>query len=163
MPGIKSLGRLEKMIERLVRQLDLTGTTISGNKLKIETIQAAKVLTASDSGKIFQVNNSAASITLPATPEQGMHFKFVNFADGITVIGGLIFGSALLLQDGGDTAVHFETAAANNKISLNGSTTGGTAIGDFVEMTCLDADADSWYVRVVAAATGTEATPFSTV
>ena len=60
--------------------------------------------------------------------------------------------------DAGDTIVAFETAAASDTITMNGTTTGGL-VGDRILLK--DIAAGFWQVQVIGAATGTEATPFS--
>ena len=67
-------------------------------------------------------------------------------------------GAAIVANDGGATASIFETAATDDTITFNGSTTGGIA-GATVELQ--DVATGFWSVRVIGAATGTEATPFS--
>ena len=70
----------------------------------------------------------------------------------------VMVGNAILAQDAGDTAVMFEAAASSDTITLNGTTTGGL-LGARVSV--VDIASGIWFVDVVSAATGTEATPFS--
>ena len=67
-------------------------------------------------------------------------------------------GTAIILQDAADTASAFETAATDDTVTWNGTTTGGIK-GDSCEL--IDIASGLWWVRVMASATGTEATPFS--
>jgi hypothetical protein len=67
-------------------------------------------------------------------------------------------GTAFLSQDAADTPVTFDAAATSDTITLNGTTTGGL-FGAEVE--CEDVATNLWHVRVISAATGVEATPFS--
>ena len=64
----------------------------------------------------------------------------------------------LLVRRRCPVVVVFETAADSDTITLNGTTTGGL-VGADVEL--IDIAADTWFVNVRTAATGTEATPFS--
>lgn len=67
-------------------------------------------------------------------------------------------GVAVVAQDAGDTAVAFEAGATADTITMNGSTLGGL-LGDRIILT--DVATNLWSVNIIAAATGTEATPFS--
>jgi hypothetical protein len=68
-------------------------------------------------------------------------------------------GHILSLQDSADTVVGWETAATSDTITLNGTTTGGVSIGDWIEL--VDIAADQWTVTGITTSSGTEATPFS--
>jgi hypothetical protein len=78
----------------------------------------------------------------------------------ITVGSGadVMAGVAIVANDGGASASIFETAADSDTITFDGSTTGGIR-GATVELQ--DVAAGLWSVRIVGAATGSEATPFS--
>jgi hypothetical protein len=67
-------------------------------------------------------------------------------------------GVAIVANDSDATASIFETASTSDTITFDGSTTGGI-LGATVELQ--DVATNLWSVRVVGAATGTEATPFS--
>lgn len=102
--------------------------------------------------------------TLPAATGSGNRYRFVvnTTKTGdlvIQVVGDDIMkGTATLLADGGDTVVAFATAADSDTVTLDGTTTGGIA-GAEVEL--IDIKANTWFVRVLSDASGTEATPFS--
>lgn len=110
--------------------------------------------------------NRAGGITatLPAATGSGARYKFIvgtTFTSNgiIQVVGNdIMTGLAIVAQDGGDTSVLFETAVDSDTITFNGTTTGGLKGAD-VEL--IDIAADTWWVNVRTAATGTEATPFS--
>lgn len=119
-------------------------------------------------GKTILMDQAAGStITLPASTGSGAKYRFlqsvvptsnnniVRVANGTDVMRGF----AMTLQDGGDTAVFFETASTSDTITLNRTTTGGTQIGELIEVE--DILAGFFAVRVFNIATGTEATPFS--
>ena len=67
-------------------------------------------------------------------------------------------GVAIVANDSDATASIFETTSTSDTITFDGSTTGGI-LGATVELQ--DVATNLWSVRVVGAATGTEATPFS--
>jgi hypothetical protein len=118
-------------------------------------------------GAVILANRAAGTtFTLPAATGSGAFFKIVL---GVTVTSNstivqvanstdVMTGTATNAADGGDTLVAFETAAASDTITLNGTTTGGTK-GD--QITLEDVASGLWSVAVRGAATGTEATPFS--
>ncbi len=68
-------------------------------------------------------------------------------------------GHLVALQDAADTTVAFETAATSDTITLNGTTTGGVSIGDFIQL--WDVAAAQWAVNGTVTGSGIEATPFS--
>lgn len=143
----------------LNRAADLTGRIVSATAATLAVTEAAH------EGRIVTLNRAAGiTATLPAATGGGGRYRFLvgtTFTGNgiIQVVGNDIMqGRALVAQDGGDTAVLFETAADSDTITLNGTTTGGL-IGAEVEL--IDMAADTWFVKVYTAATGTEATPFS--
>ena len=78
---------------------------------QVETVNAAKTLTAEDSGKIFlcsDASGGAYQITLPtaATAEEGMWFRFVNTAvtpaNSITIAAGSAIIAGPAKDVGGD-------------------------------------------------------------
>ena len=70
----------------------------------------------------------------------------------------VMVGGALLIDDTSDNVVGFETVAASDTITLNGSTTGGVT---FSKIVCTALSATQWKVDVESGCTGTPATPFS--
>lgn len=113
--------------------------------------------------------NRAAGITatLPAASGSGNEYRFIvgttvtSNSDIIKVANAtdVMCGYALLGQDAADTSVFFEVGATDDTITLNGTTTGGAAIGDWIEVE--DISATGWAVRGMVTQSGTEATPFS--
>ena len=93
--------------------------------------------------------------------------KFTIFSD-TTKTGSLIVqvanatdvmsGRAIFVDDTSDNAVGFNTAAASDTITLNGTTTGGVA-PSIIE--CVALATGKWAVSVSSANTSTPATPFS--
>lgn len=147
------------------------GTTHFGRILESDrrTNVTAATLTITNethAGQIITLNRAAGiTVTLPAATGSGARYRFIV---GTTFTGSGIIqvasssdtmvGNAIVLQDGGDTMAGFEAGATADTITLNGTTTGGLA-GAEVEV--IDIASTLFFVRVVTAATGTEATPFS--
>lgn len=130
------------------------------------TASTLAVTAAAHDGRVVTLNRAAGiAVTLPAATGSGLKLHFVigtavtSNSTTIKVTGDdTMTGNAILGQDSADTAVLFEAGATADTVTLNGSTTGGLK-GDSVEL--IDIAADLWWVRVMGAATGTEATPFS--
>ena len=78
----------------------------------------------------------------------------VQVANSTDVMSGGVF----LIDDSSDNVVGFETVAASDTITLNGSTTGGVT---FAKVTCTAISSTQWKVDVESGCTGTPATPFS--
>jgi hypothetical protein len=144
-----------------------TAGFISGSdSLVTLTGATATVTSAEHSGRTVLLDRAAGqALTLPAATGSGNKYMFfvkttiTSNATTIKVVGNdTMAGLAIVANDGGDTASIFETAADSDTISFNGTTTGGI-LGATVELQ--DVAADLWFVRVIGAATGTEATPFS--
>ena len=70
----------------------------------------------------------------------------------------VMVGSAILIDDTSDNVVGFETVAASDTITLNGTTTGGVT---FSRIVCTAISSTQWKVEVTSACTTTPATPFS--
>lgn len=119
-------------------------------------------------GGMVLVLDRAAGVTatLPPATGSGARYEFL-VATTVTSNGYIVrvanaadtmAGVALVAQDGGDTIVAFEAGATADTVTLNGTTTGGLA---GARVLLVDMKANLWWVKVVTAATGTEATPFS--
>jgi len=130
------------------------------------TAATLAVTAANHDGKIVTLNRAAGiTATLPAASGSGARFRFIvgtTFTgNGIVQVANAsdtMCGNALVLQDGGDTAVAFEADATADTITFNGTTTGGLK---GAEIEVIDIAANLFFVNVRTAATGTEATPFS--
>lgn len=129
---------------------------------------ATYTLTAEgNSGTTINLNRAAGiTCTLPASDGKGSLFEFfvgttVTSNSNIIKVANstdVMAGAAIVAQDGGDTAVIFETASTSDTITLNGSTTGGIR-GDRIILK--DVAVGVWSVNIVMSGTGTEASPFS--
>lgn len=118
------------------------------------------------SGRTVVLDAAAGiAVTLPAATGSGNTYKMfiattiTSNSTTIKVVGDdTMAGVAIVANDTDNSASIFETAADSDTITFNGGTTGGVK-GATVELQ--DVAADLWSVRVVGAATDTEATPFS--
>lgn len=109
---------------------------------------------------------AARTHTLPAATGSGARFRFyvgaVNASNHIIKVTGddTMDGHIFVASDNAaNAALAFETAADSDTITLNGTTSGGAAIGDWVEL--VDIATDQWAVSGMVTETGTEVTPFS--
>jgi len=134
----------------------------------VNTVTASTTLTADGYAGTTIVLNAAAglTLTLPDATGSGCSFEVIvgttvtsnSYLIKVPDANNTMVGNALLAQDAGDSAVMFEAGATADTITMNGTTTGGLA-GTRVRL--IDIAADKWFVDMVGAATGTEATPFS--
>lgn len=145
--------------------LEISRAADASTRIVNATAATLAVTEAAHDNKVITLNRAAGiTATLPAATGSGIKLRFIvgtTFTgNGIIQVTGddVMAGLALVAQDGGDTSVTFETAADSDTITLNGTTTGGLKGAD-VEL--IDIAADTWFVNVRTAATGTEATPFS--
>jgi hypothetical protein len=109
---------------------------------------------------------SARTFTLPAATGSGAKFKFMvkdvntsNYLIKVASSSDTMQGTVQVLGDDAAALGGFTAGATADTITLNGTTTGGVAEGDWVEL--LDAEANKWFVTGILTASGAEATPFS--
>lgn len=131
------------------------------------TLSVSTTLNArSHSGKNIILSGAgvARTHTLPRSTGSGRKFKF--YVGAVNTTGGYIIKSSngLDVMKGSvifaATAVgSFTAAATSDTFTFNGTTTGGVAVGDWVEFT--DLLPNTWAVTGMATASGTLATPFS--
>lgn len=136
---------------------------------RIATLTASTTITQEsyDSKTILMgASGAALTFTLPAALGTGAKFKFMvsvvntsNYLVKVANATDTMDGKVISLQDAADTLVGWETAADSDTITLNGTTTGGVSIGDYVELE--DIASGQWAVSGVTTSSGTEATPFS--
>jgi hypothetical protein len=77
---------------------------------------------------------------------------------GTMLFKGMIVGQSAT-DSATDAARTWVPGATDDTITLNGTTTGGKDIGNWIEFT--DCSATMWAVRGFITASGSEATPFS--
>lgn len=116
---------------------------------------------------LLTATGAARTQTLPAATGTGDRYLFivgavntsnhiVNVTTDDVMYGNIITNS---VGDTPDLAQPWPTAVDSDTVTLNGTTTGGAAVGDFIE--CIDIATDKWMIRGVTTSSGTEATPFS--
>jgi hypothetical protein len=106
------------------------------------------------------------TVTLPAASGSGNVYKFFvkttitsnNYVIQVASSDDTMSGIAVVANDTNDEASIFETLAASDTITLDGSTTGGI-LGGMVELQ--DLYSGKYLVKIHQSATGSEATPFS--
>jgi hypothetical protein len=137
---------------------------------RLVKLSATTTLTvASSDGKRLLLDDDGGdtlvTVTLPAATGTGAIMDFtvgvvntsnyvIKVADASDTIDGVILSHSSALAP-----IGYETAADSDTITLNGTTTGGAAIGDWIELS--DISLNQWAVRGLTTANGTEATPFS--
>lgn len=111
----------------------------------------------------------ARTFTLPAATGGGGKYRFVvgevNTSNYLikAVAGTQLFKGMIIGQSATDSATDaprtWTAGATDDTITLNGTTTGGVKLGDFIEFE--DVAATMWAVRGFITQSGAEATPFS--
>ena len=132
----------------------------------------ASITSAAHAGRTLLMGevggNAAATFTLPAATGTGSIFKFVvsvvntsNYLIQVADATDTIDGQIVITDADGTAATSFVTAATSDTITLNGSTSGGGAIGDYVEV--IDIASNQYAVNgmVTCAAGSNIATMFS--
>ena len=157
MPGIKSLGRLEKMVESLAREIAWGGTTtFKGQKRVTETLSTVgtvsaptKTLTAADSGMTLFADISTVSIVVQLpTPVAGLHYKMILNAasdnegtkdllvhtgsNAVNIGGNLMVAGAIVEVTDGTSALGIDSSA------------GAATMGDYLIFEC---DGTDWFVQ----------------
>jgi len=149
------LARVSDVSARLV--------TLTGNTTLTVATHEGKTLLLGEVG-----GNALLTVTLPAATGSGAIYKFIvsvvntsNYvidgdANGADFVGNIFTNST---TDTPDLTQGWPSGAANDLITLNGTTTGGQAIGDWV--TVQDILTNEYFVTGLTSTSGTEATPFS--
>mgnify|MGYP003625747053 CR=1 FL=1 len=157
----------------------LTGALTTASVTKgLVSITATDAITAAEhAGRTLVLNaadadSTAVTLTLPAATGTGNVYHFIvgvvsamTAAYKIQVVGDDTIDGFIIAAN--DVAAHasnnslnvWKTVAASDTITLNGTTTGGVAIGDWICLT--DIAADQWAVDALLNQSGTEATPFT--
>jgi len=153
------------------------GTTdLSGSFIRdlVTLTEDTTITNAAHAGRVLLMGevggDASATFTLPAATGTGAEFKFIvsvvntsNYVIQVADATDTIDGSVVVTNDSsaGGTAslISWPTVAASDTITLNGTTTGGVNIGDYVLLT--DIATNQYTVSGLLNASGTEATPFS--
>ena len=151
--------------------LDVNGSFRTGLVTLTET---GAITAATHAGRILLMGedggNAQAVFTLPAATGTGNVYKFVvsvvntsNYVIQVSNNMQVLRGQVVTLNDsaagGVDSTISWPTEAQSDTITLNGTTTGGVSIGDYVEL--IDISSNIYAVNGLLRASGTEATPFS--
>jgi hypothetical protein len=111
---------------------------------------------------------AAATFTLPTATGTGSVFKFVvsvintsNYLIKVADATDTIDGQIVITDADGTAASSMVTASASDTITLNGTTTGGGAIGDYVEVIDIASNQYAVSGMVTCAAGSNPATMFS--
>ena len=169
--GTKRVGlaRVEALIENLKRNLNLSGSTLVGQKQSVETLSAdGDALTAADSGKLFLLDaadeTASTDFTLPQldTDHIGVTYKFAvtdptdgaftittgdtTDTSGDMFIGGLVLAAAQVSStSNGANGRSVAPGSDNNKITLDGNLDdSGCEPGTVI--TCTAVSATQWLV-----------------
>ena len=136
----------------------------------VTLVATGSITAATHAGKTLLMGevggDAAATFTLPAATGSGAEYRFIvsvvntsNYVIQVANANDTIDGSVTLHQDSAATVASFNTVAASDTITLDGTTTGGVSIGD--ELTLVDMATNQYSVKGILTASGTEATPFS--
>lgn len=149
--------------------INLSGLTATAAELNRNNTTSAREILAGATLTVTQALHdgktiampAACAVTLPASTGSGSRFKFYQKIAAtvvtITATAADMYGVAWVLSDN-SAAVLGYNAAGSTTITFDGSTKGGIK-GATVEIE--DVATNLLLVRVMSAATGTEATPFS--
>jgi len=142
------------------------------NNIVVEAGTDLTVTKALHSGKTIVMANADSpdpetTFTLPASIGQGDKYTFVvgvvNLANYVikVVSTDIMQGQVTTISTGDspDLTQGWPTASDSDTITLDGTTTGGVAIGDVIEVE--DILVGTWKVLGFTTTSGTEATPFS--
>ena len=140
---------------------------ISGSGSVVTLSSDTTLTSASHAGRVMLLDKTdGLTVTLPAASGSGNVYKFFvkttitsnNYVIQVASSDDTMSGIAVVANDSDNTASVFETLAASDTITLDGSTTGGI-LGGMVELQ--DLYSGKYLVKIHQSATGSEATPFS--
>lgn len=150
--------------EELNRVADASGRVV------VASASTLTVTEADHDGKTILLSRSGGiAVALPAATGSGMRLRFVvgvvsttgyviSSVVGTDLMEGVIIGASTT-DSATDAARTWLSGATDDTITLNGTTKGGVAVGDWVELE--DLSATGWFVRGMVTQSGSEATPFS--
>lgn len=148
------------------------GIDASGGAVKFKRNVLASsgntTMTSAMSGSVMLIDGASTDYVLPAigTGDVGMSFDFVStiISTGTqTITAGdadLLTGSIAIIDVGAVGSDIFSPDVSDDLIiTLNGTTTGGVAVGSWCRLTAISST--RWFVEGVFNGSGTLATPFS--
>jgi len=124
-------------------------------------------MTSAMSGSVMLLDGAGTDYTLPAigAGDIGMTFLFVatiiSTSQSITAGAGDLLTGGVVIADVGAAGTDFFAPDVSDDLvlTMNGTTTGGVAVGSWVQYTAISAT--RWFVQGVLCGSGTLATPFS--
>ena len=139
--------------------------TLTADATISQSAHAGRILLMGEVG-----GDASATFTLPAATGSGDEYKFIvsvvntsNYKIQVADATDTIDGSVVVTNDSTDggtaSLISWPTVAASDTITLDGTTTGGVNIGDYLLLT--DIATNQYTVSGLLNASGTEATPFS--
>jgi hypothetical protein len=153
-------------VAEINRAADVSGrvVTLTATTVITEALHEGKTLLMKEAG-----GNALCTFTLPAATGGGARYRFVvgevntsNYVIasvvGTDLMEGIIIGASTT-DSATDAARTWLSGASDDTVLLNGTTTGGAALGDWVEFE--DLTSTGWYVRGMVTQSGAEATPFA--
>jgi hypothetical protein len=159
--GIKISGT--DVTAALARAVDLSSREVDAAAATLAVTAAAH------EGRTVLLDRAAGvTATLPAATGSGGKYRFVvktvptsnqhkvQVANASDIIQGTL---PMLSDDAGAPVKGYSAGASDDTISLNGTTTGGLQVGDWIEAE--DIAANLWVVKGMLSGSGAEATPFS--
>lgn len=148
------------------------GIDASGGAIKYKRNVLASsgntTMTSAMSGSIMLIDGASTDYTLPAigASDVGMYFLFYSTiistgTQTITAQSGDLLTGGVTIADVGAAGTDFFAPDVSDDliITLNGTTTGGVAVGSWCRLTAISAT--RWFVEGVFCGSGTLATPFS--
>jgi len=157
--------------------ITVSGTTVLNGSLRtaIHTFTATDAVTSDEhAGRTLLLGDvggdTLVTLTLPAATGSGDIYKFIvsvvntsnyviKVADATDTIDGQVIVQNDTTEGGTASVIGWKADGTDDTITLNGTTTGGASIGDYVEL--IDIAANQYTVSGMLQASGTEATPFS--
>ncbi len=147
--------------------IDASGVTLK-SKRNVLASSGNTTMTTAMSGSVMLIDGASTDYALPAigTGDVGVFFDFVStiISTGTQTItaqaADLLTGSIAIIDAGAVGSDTFSPDVSDDLIiTLNGTTTGGVAVGSWCRVTAISAT--RWFVEGVFNGSGTLATPFS--
>ncbi len=147
--------------------IDACGVALK-SKRNVLASSGNTTMTSAMSGSVMLIDGASTDYALPAigTGDVGMFFDFVSTiistgTQTITAQAADLLTGGITIADVGAAGTDFFAPDVSDDliITLNGTTTGGVAVGSWCRLTAISAT--RWFVEGVFCGSGTLATPFS--
>ena len=166
--GLSTLASLTVTgVTTLSGAVDASGVTLK-SKRNVLASSGNTTMTTAMSGSVMLIDGASTDYALPAigTGDVGVWFDFVStiISTGTQTItaqaADLLTGSIAIIDAGAVGSDIFSPDVSDDLvITLNGTTTGGVAVGSWCRLTAISAT--RWFVQGTFNGSGTLATPFS--